>query len=407
MGINDKTLGLTVTTNMTSAGFRDVHDFSFELLLEQGTSGEKGTDNFVNHFKQLEKFNAYLNKDTENRFQRNDSDTSWSRNATHDECFLEIRLETPDPSDKGQVAGQVALGLGGDNPTLKVGQLSIQVGGLANLAQKAGKDADLAVNQVMAHLADILTAFVVKTLGETYGIAEESSDGSVGHKIQKAVEKAGDKFFEHEFTKDINGIAEVMEVDMGIDAAGWIPVIGEVISVIQTIRAIIKFLSKKQAIRVMVFNETDKDWVCTVVPKYNIDNVMGEAKQVSIQATSTLTPLESNEAVKMYGCYDVSFSNNSGLKGVGFVIDVNDGQGGGGGIAISIPYTGDNKVLILERKGVLDDNPYPDYWDFDRIHGPDLHTYDDRFGISLGLDAKTGHDHGYHVIARILPNKND
>lgn len=29
MGINDNTLGLTVTTNMTSAGFRDVRDLSF------------------------------------------------------------------------------------------------------------------------------------------------------------------------------------------------------------------------------------------------------------------------------------------------------------------------------------------------------------------------------------------
>lgn len=407
MGINDNTFGLTVTTKMTSAGFRDVHDFSFELLLEQGTSGEKGTDNFVNHFKQLEQFNAYLNKDTENRFQSEDTGTSWSRKATNDGCFLEIRLETPDPSNKEQVAGQVALGLGGDNPTLKVGQLSIQVEGLAYLAQKAGKDADIAANQVIAYLADILTAFVVKELGETYGIAEESSDGNVGYKIQKAVEAAGKKFFEREFKKNLYGLAEVMEVEMGIDAAGAIPVIGEMISFIQAVRAILKFISKTQTVRVMIFNETDKDWVCTMVPKYNIDHVMGEAKPVSIQATSALTPLESNEVVTMCGCYDVSFSNYSGLKGLGFVIDVNDGQGGGGGIAISIPYTGDNKVLILERKGMLDDNPYPVYWEFDRIHGSDLHTYDDRFGISLGLDAKTGHDHGYHVIARILPNKND
>ncbi|MDK9763311.1 hypothetical protein KI743_15000 [Vibrio sp. D420a] len=100
MGINDNTLGLTVTTNMTSAGFRDVHDFSFELLLEQGTSGEKGTDNFVNHFKQLEQFNAYLNQDTKSRFHSEDTDTSWSRKAINDRCFLEIRLEPLGPSDK-------------------------------------------------------------------------------------------------------------------------------------------------------------------------------------------------------------------------------------------------------------------------------------------------------------------
>ena len=368
----------------------------------QAVSGGKGTAGYLEHMLSLAALTSYLHKTGTAAFVNEQlPNGSMQARATDGHATMNVAVQLNDGLKETDLNGvpvrgiaTVRLALPTPNDVAKIVSFGLSL---------AEIPAGIVVTNVLIQalfkpLLQQLVSYVQETVVRWLDVDVGDDIADLGEDLADAAGEAAEEVGEESAELVVE---EAVVAEVAIDLSAAVPAFAA-LALLAAVPLLIMALSKKFLLHLEIDNLTDHDFTWSEPYLYN--------GAMTAQPAEPVLP-KMGRAVDAWGdetdvpvAYQANFSamNKSGYEGTGVALKLSPSGLVGQDIAvcISIPWAADNALWIGDATPGMN-------WEyaFDNYPEPVLHTNhgNQKFYLSMGIDALSGQSDSYHCVLRINP----
>jgi hypothetical protein len=384
----------------TAVGFPVESDDIYRDVIAQAVSGGKGTAAYLQHLLSLSDLVGYLHRTGVDAFVTEPlTGGAVQARATDGHATMNVAVRLNDGLAETDLNGlpvrgvaTVRLALPGPNDLAKIVSFGLSLAELpAGIVVT-----NILVQSLLKPLLQQLVSYVQNTVMRWLAVDVGEDIADLGADLADAAGEAAEEVGAE--TAELV-VEEVAVAEVAIDLSAAVPAFG-VLALLAAVPLLITELSKQFLLHLQVDNVTDHDFTWSQPYIYNGAMTAQPADQVLPKMGRVVDAWGDTSDLPVVFQANFSAMNKNGYKGTGVALKLSpDGLTGQDvGIIISIPWGADNALWMGDVGPGMD-------WESAFYSFPEatLHTThgNQKFFLSLGVDALTGNSDSYHCVLRI------